>query len=151
MKYKIEDINFENITSREFENLCYDLLVKYNFHELIWREGGADSGRDIEAKISIETMLNIKDSKWFFECKHYTSGGVPPDELNSKIAWADAEQPDYLVLFISSYLTNGARAWLEKIIPQKHYIITIIEGEDLKNRLIKYPELIERYENTTYS
>lgn len=145
MKFNIEDIDFEKITPREFENLCYDLLVKYNFRNLIWRKGGADNGRDIEAKLTFSTMLNTKETNWFIECKHYTSGGVPPNDLNSKIAWADAEQPDYLVFFISSYLTNGARTWIEKIIPQKYYEITVIEGEDLKNRLIKYPELIERY------
>lgn len=145
MKFKTEDIDFDKISPREFENLCYDLLVKYNFRNLIWREGGADNGRDIEAKLTFSTMLNIKETKWFFECKHYTSGGVPPNDLNSKIVWADAEQPDYLVLFLSSYLTNGARTWIEKIIPQKYYEITVIEGEDLKNRLIKYPELVERY------
>lgn len=145
MKYRIEDIKFDEITPRQFENLCYDLLVKYNFRNLIWREGGADNGRDIEATLSFSTMLNNKETKWFIECKHYTSGGVPPNDLNSKIAWADAEQPDYLVFFISSYLTNGARTWIDKIIPQKQYDITIVEGEQLKNRLLKYPELIERY------
>ena len=49
MKYTKDDIRFAQITPKEFENLCYDLLVKYDFHNLIWRTGGADSGRDIEA------------------------------------------------------------------------------------------------------
>lgn len=145
MKYSIEDIKFDSITPREFENLCYDLLIKYNYHNLIWRQGGADNGRDIEATFSFNTMLKNRETKWFIECKHYTTGGVPPDDLTSKIAWADAEKPDYLVFIISSYLTNNARTWLDKIIPHKPYDITIIEGIELKNRLLTYPELIERY------
>ena len=145
MKYKFEDIDFKSITPREFENLCYDLLIKYNYHNLIWREGGADNGRDIEAKHSFNTMIKDKETIWFFECKLYNTGGVPPNELTSKVAWADAELPDHLVFFISSYLTNNARTWLEKIIKQKQYDIIVIEGEELKNRLLKYPELIERY------
>jgi hypothetical protein len=145
MKFKIEDIDFKGITPREFENLCYDLLIKYNYHNLIWREGGADNGRDIEAKHSFNTMIKDKETNWFFECKLYNAGGVPPNELTSKVAWADAELPDYLVFFVSSYLTNNARTWLEKIIEQKQYDITVIEGEELKNRILKYPELIERY------
>lgn len=145
MKYTLEEILFDDITPREFENLCYDLLVKYNFQNLIWREGGADSGRDIEATLNFNNSIKNSDTKWFFECKRYTSGGVPPDDLSSKLTWADAEQPDFLVFFISSYLTNGSRVWLDKIKTQKHYKILVIEGEDLKNRLIKYPELIERY------
>lgn len=85
MKYRVEDIDFSKITPKEFENLCYDLLVKYNYYNLIWREGGADSGRDIEAKHRYISMLKQKDTVWFFECKHYSSG-VPPVELMSKIA-----------------------------------------------------------------
>lgn len=145
MKYTLEDIKFDQITPRAFENLCYDLLVTYNFHNLIWREGGADNGRDIEGNYLFLNTIKNSETKWFFECKRYTSGGVPPDDISSKITWADAEQPDYLVFFISSYLTNNARTWLEKVIPQKQYEIVVIEGEDLKNRLLKYPELIERY------
>jgi hypothetical protein len=145
MKFQIEDIDYSKITPHEFENLCYDLLVKYNYRNLIWREGGADNGRDIEATMSFSTMILEKETKWFFECKHYTSGGVPPNDLSSKIAWADAEQPDYLILFISSYLTNNARTWLDKIKSQKTYAISVLEGEELKNRILKYPELVERY------
>jgi hypothetical protein len=145
MKYTKEDIQFEQISPRAFENLCYDFLVKYNFHNLIWREGGADSGRDIEANFTFSNTIKNKETKWFFECKHYNSGGVPPEHLNSKIAWADAELPNSIVIFVSSYLTNNARTWLEKIIPKKQYEIICIEGEEIKERLLNYPDLIERY------
>jgi Restriction endonuclease len=145
MKYIKEDIQFEQISPRGFENLCYDLLVKLNFENLIWREGGADNGRDIEASFTFKNTIKIKETKWFFECKHYNSVGVPPEHLNSKIAWADAELPNSLVIFASSYLTNNARTWLEKISHQKQYEIICIEGEELKQRLLNYPDLIERY------
>lgn len=144
MKYKIEDINFEKISPKAFENICYDLLVNYNFHNLIWRDGGSDNGRDIEGNSNYFNPFKNIEHKWFFECKHYSSG-VPPNDLSSKIAWADAEQPDFIVFFISSYITTGARTWLEKITPQKNYKIIVIEGVELKNKLVKYPDLIERY------
>ncbi len=145
MKYTKDDIHFEEISPRAFENLCYDLVVKYGFGNLIWREGGADNGRDIEAIYIFSNPLSPKGAKYFFECKHYTSGGVPPEHLNSKIAWADAELPNSLVIFTSSYLTNNARTWLEKLAPQKSYDIICIEGEELKERLVNYPEIVERY------
>lgn len=145
MRYAKEDINFEQISSRGFENLCYDLLVKYNFHDLIWREGGADNGRDIEANYTFNNTIRDRETKWFFECKHYISSGVPPEQLYSKVAWADAERPNSLVFFISSYLTNNARTWIEKILSQKQYEIIYIEGEQIKDRLLNYPDLIERY------
>jgi len=145
MKYNKDDIHFDKISPTAFENLCYDLVVKYGFTDLVWRKGGADDGRDIEANYIFNNSIKPKKTKYFFECKHYTSSGVPPEHLNSKIAWADAGNPDTLVIFTSSYLTNSSRAWLEKLAPQKHYEIICIEGEDLKERLINYPEIIERY------
>ena len=145
MNHTTAEIKFEEISPKSFENLCYDLLIKYNFSNIIWREGGADNGRDIEGTQTFSNQIRPIETKWFFECKHYTSGGVPPNDLTSKIAWADAELPDFLVIFISSYLTNNARTWIEKIAPQKPYEIIVIEGEDLKNRIVKFSELVETY------
>ncbi len=144
MNYTTNDIDFAQISHSEFERLCYELLLKYGYTELIWRQGGADNGRDIEGKIIFGTQLLQHQTKWFFECKHYTAG-VPPEQLNAKIAWADSEQPGYLVIFVSSYITNNARGWLENIQIQKAYQIIVIEGEDLKNRLIAFPKLVEQF------
>lgn len=62
MKYVKEDIQFDQISPRGFENLCYDLLVKYNFHGLIWREGGGDNGRDIEASFTFNNTIKTKET-----------------------------------------------------------------------------------------
>lgn len=145
MIYTVNDIAFEQLTPRDFEHLCYELLLRYGYQELIWRQGGADSGRDIEGTLLFSNHIHPKKTKWFFECKHYTSSGVPPAELNSKIAWADAERPDFLVIFASSYITKDARTWLEQIQSQKLYKIVVIEGPDLKNRLLQFPALIEQF------
>lgn len=144
MNYTKEDVKLASITPAEFENLCYDLLVKYNFQNLVWRKGGADQGRDIEGYYIANNPLAETKQKWFFECKHYKQG-VPPTELQSKIVWADARQPDYLVFFVSSYLSNSTRSWLNDIAQQKSYKIITIEGEDLKNRILAYSDLVERY------
>lgn len=144
MIFKKEDIKFETISPRAFENLCYDLIVKYGYTNVVWRKGGADDGRDIEAKLTFNNAIKPKQTKWFFECKHYTNA-IPPEHLNSKIAWADAEQPDFLTVFCSSYISNNARDWLEKISNSKNYEIIIMEGEEIKERLLNYPELIEQY------
>ena len=145
MIYSVADINFAQISPNEFERLCYELLLKYGYIELAWRQGGADNGRDIDGYLFFTNQLYQKKTKWFFECKHYTQSGVPPAELNSKIAWADAERPDYLVIFVSSYITVPARTWLNGIRATKNYDIVVIEGEEIKNRLIQFPELIEAY------
>lgn len=145
MIYTTDHIKFEKLTPNEFERLCFELLLKYGYTELTWRQGGADNGRDIEGLLNFSTQIIEKRTKWFFECKHYTNSGVPPAHLNSKIAWADSEKPSFLVLLISSYITTASRTWLEGIKSQKSYDIIIIEGDDLKNRLIKFPDLVERF------
>ena len=50
-----------------------------------------------------------------------------------------------LHMLISSYITTAARTWLEGIKSQKPYDIIVIEGDDLKNRLIQFPDLVERF------
>ncbi|MGO4289861.1 restriction endonuclease [Chitinophaga sp. RAB17] len=143
----IEDIQFDKISPAKFEELCFELLFRMNYRNIRWREGGADSGRDLEAEKEIELFgIQHFKEKWFFECKHYQNG-VPPAELNSKIAWADAERPDHLVFFVSSYLTNASRSWIEKIHP-KPYKIHVIEGKELKKILINFQDLIYRFFNT---
>jgi hypothetical protein len=145
MIYHVNDIDFSMVSPAEFERLCFELLLKYGYKQVIWRQGGGDNGRDIEGYYDFLNPISDNKTKWFFECKHYTSGGVPPEHLNSKIAWADAEQPSFLVIFVSSYITTAARTWLEKIRPQKRYHIVVVEGEELKKRVIQFSDLIERY------
>lgn len=145
MNYTEDDINFEKITANQFEEVIFDLLLRLGFRNLVWRQGGADSGRDVEGIYNtVNPLIEPYSEKWFFECKLYTEG-VPPEKLNSKIAWADAEKPKHLVFFVSSYLTNNAHTWLEKISPDKYYKIHIIESKYIKNLLLGFPEIVSRY------
>ena len=69
-----------------------------------------------------------------------------PETPNSKIAWANAGRLNYLVIFVSSYITNAARPWLADMKNQQPpYETIIIEGEILKSRLIQFPDLIEQF------
>ena len=105
MIYNEQDIDFQTITDRRFEELCFDLLLRLGFKGLTWRQGGADSGRDIEGRFHTTNPLTDNyDEKWFVECKRWTVG-VPITELDTKIAWADAERPKHLVIIVSSHIT----------------------------------------------
>ncbi len=145
MIYNEEDINFLKLTDVQFEEVCFELLLRLSYKRLVWRLGGADSGRDIEGQLATNNpLVGTYDEKWFFECKRYEAG-VPAEQLNSKIAWADAEQPKHLVFFISSYLSNNARTWLEKASVHKSYAIHVIEGKQLKQLLLGFPEIVAKY------
>lgn len=139
------EINFNLLSPTQFEELCFDLLMELGFRKLIWRQGGADSGRDIQGTREVSPVLvEPFEEVWFFECKRY-EGGVPPEALHSKIVWADAERPKHLVFFVSSYITNGARTWLESIGRDKPYRVHLIEGKQLQHLLSRSRNLIARH------
>jgi hypothetical protein len=138
-------IDFNQLTPDQFEELCFELIIKHGFTSITWRQGGADNGRDIEADFSISNgMLGTFSEKFFFECKKYEKG-VPPAELYSKIAWADAEKPQHIVFLISSYLTNNGREWIEKIKRDRFYKIHVIEGKTLSRILVQHDDIISKY------
>lgn len=139
------EINFQHLSDSLFEELCFDLLLDFGFEKLTLRSGGADSGRDIQGvKYINEQFIGSYYESWFFECKRYKSA-VNQDVLNSKINWADAEQPDHLVFIVSSYISNNTRTWLEKIALQRSYRIHIIEGKRLQHLLRSRPHIMRRY------
>src|SRR5438093_1024935 len=140
-----DDIDFSRLTDKTFEECCFDLLARLGFHDLEWRRGGADKGRDIEGRFPVSNLLvGSYPERWFFECKRY-SKGVPPAELNSKIAWADADRPDHLVFLLTSYLSTAAREWLEKQCSKKPYRIHTIDGKNLKQLLVKFPDVVRQH------
>lgn len=153
MIYAEDDINFDTLTDGEFEEMCLDLLLRLGFHSHIWRLGGADNGRDIEVNFSVvNPLVPSYTEKWFIECKRHSTG-INVTDLDTKIAWANAERPNHLVFITSSYLTNNTRVWLEKIIDlqKPFYKIHCIEGKALKYFLIKFQDITAKYFGDKYS
>jgi Restriction endonuclease len=143
--FEEKDIDFSRLSWKQFEELCYDVLVKYNFRSLIWRQGGADKGRDIEAQYeTTNSLVGLYTEKWLIECKHYDKG-ISVGVLAEKIEWAKAEKPDHFLVITNSYLTQSTRDWLEKLKVGWAVKVHVIEGKGLKQLLLKYPELIARY------
>lgn len=138
-------IDFKILTPDQFEELCFEIILRHGFSSVIWRQGGADNGRDIEAIFtSSNGIIGTFTEKYFFECKKYEKG-VPPAEIFSKIAWADAEKPQHLVFFISSYLSNNAREWIDKIKRDKYYKVHIIEGKEFAGLVAQHDDIVSKY------
>lgn len=145
MNFQDNDIKFEMLEWKDFEELCFDLLLKYNFHSLQWRQGGSDGGRDIEAKYThTNPLLGSYDEVWYIECKHYTNG-LNVRQLSDKLTLASVDQLDHFLLFTSSYLTKDTWEWLEKKRPQLNFKIHVIEYKTLKKKILAFPELISSY------
>jgi len=136
----------EKLDYVKFEQLCRDLIVAMEYSDVIWRQGGGDSGRDIEATLKRKHPDGITHSteKWFFECKKYSSG-ISVRDIDDKINWANAERADYLAFMSNSYLTNPCREYCKKEMETKR--LKILEWTDLKFRdiLFGFPDLCDYY------
>jgi len=112
-------INFDRLSSSEFEEFCFDLLQASRFVNVDWRKGTglktspADKGRDIVCdQQRSEPDGSRYFEKWFVDCKHFKKG-VPPKELQNLLAWAEAERPDVALFMVSNFLSNPAKDYLE--------------------------------------
>ncbi|RVT98470.1 hypothetical protein EOD41_16920 [Mucilaginibacter limnophilus] len=145
MAYQEDDIDFDRLDWKQFEELCYDILVRFRFHTMAWRQGGADHGRDIEARRTVtDTITSPYTEKWFIECKRH-SQGLPLDQVVEKINWARVEKAEHFLLIVSSYLTTATREWLEKARQTESFMIHTIEGKFLKQQLLLFPDIIVKY------
>jgi hypothetical protein len=111
-------LNFDSLDETEFEEFCFELLRQIGFVNVDWRKGTdlssspADSGRDIEAQRERVDFDGAKGfERWFVECKHQKKG-VPPNELQNLLAWANAERPDGVLFMVSGFLSNPSKDYL---------------------------------------
>lgn len=140
-----KDIDFSKIDWKTFEELCFDLLLKYHFHSVVWRKGGHDKGRDIEASFTVTNpIIGNFQEKWFIECKHHI-GGLKVTDISDKIEWALTEKANHFLLITNSHLTQSTREWLEKKREVLSCRVHELDGKLLKARLLAFPDLIIKY------
>jgi hypothetical protein len=141
MIYCDDDIDFTRLSGKRFEELCFDILARLGYYDLVWRQGGADNGRNIEGCLDVNnSLVGSYAEKWFFECKNHQAG-INVRDISDKIDWAKAEQADHFVLFSSSYLTNNAMTWLEKTKDRCTFNIHVITDKNLKNLILRYSDI----------
>lgn len=145
MNFRESDIKLDGMHWKEFEELCFDLLQKYQFFSLSWRQGGGDKGRDIEGVYSVtNSLVGQYPEKWFVECKHYKKG-VPPEQIEPKLNWAVAGRAQHFVLMTNKYPTVPATEFLKERQKKVDFKIHVIDGKKLKQRLLQFPDLIVKY------
>lgn len=146
-------MDFTNINSTQFEELCFELLQSIGCRNVNWRKGTgydnspSDSGRDIECEYyRYDTLLGeMIVEKWFIECKHYKSG-VSPNVLTGATQWAIAEQPDRLIIMTTSFLTNPCKEFLKKLNQQNKFKISYWEKPKIEKMLLGYKNLLRKYD-----
>lgn len=136
-----------------FENFCYELLQELGFRNLNWRKGTglnaspADSGRDIECYFE---KTDVDDSKylekWFIECKHHKKG-IPPKEIQGILTWAQAENPDVVLIIASQFFSNNTKDYLEKYKKENKpkFKIKTWEKPDLEKLCLSKTRLLNKF------
>lgn len=145
---------FENLTSTQFEDFCFNLLQLQGLENVDWRKGTnketspADNGRDIECEyLRYDNILQkTVIEKWFVECKHYKEG-VSPDKIQGALSWAQAERPNRLIIIASGFLSNPCKDFLKKYKNENKPIfeIEIWEKPQIEKQVKKYPNLLKKF------
>ncbi|MDW5552297.1 restriction endonuclease [Methanosarcina sp.] len=114
--------SFDQLSSTQFEEFCFELLGCLGFININWRKGTghtsspSDQGRDIECeRIVKELDGEVTIEKWFVECKHYISG-VSPDKIQSVLSWANSKRPDKVLVIASNFLSNQCKNYINEYI-----------------------------------
>ena len=142
-----------HLTDTEFENFCFDLLQSLDFVNLNWRKGTglqsspSDQGRDIQGQMLRKDIDGREHHEnWFVECKHYIKG-VPPEKIQGAITWANAHQPDVLLIIVSNFLSNPAKNYIEEYerTNKQKYRIKVWELKDLENITTGKNDICRKY------
>jgi hypothetical protein len=108
-----EKFRWDAIDDEQFEELVFKVLKSANPQQIEWRKGPGDKGRDIQVQFRRQGALGDDiDETYFVEVKHYQAG-VSPSAFEGSLAWASAEQPQVLLIVVSSHLTIPCREYLE--------------------------------------
>jgi len=149
----LNGLSFDDLSSEEFEEFIYDLMINLGFTYVGWRKGTgldaspADQGRDIEGVLQRKDVdgSTVSDH-WFVECKHHKKG-VSPDQIQNLLTWAEAEDPDVCVLAVSEFLSNPSKLYLDRYKTNRkpRFQIRTWERPDLQRLIAGKDTLLKKY------
>lgn len=146
-------LSFENLDATDFEEFCFDVLKQSGYVNVDWRKGTAkkaspsDRGRDVVAELERTDVDGLRyTERWFVDSKHYQKG-IPPEALQGLMTWAEAEQPDVVLVMASGYLSNPAKDWLDQYQKNRRppFRIRYWERPQLADIVTAHPDLIYKH------
>ncbi|NCB85661.1 MAG: restriction endonuclease [Bacteroidia bacterium] len=136
----------EKLTPTQLENLTLDLLQLLGLQNCVWRTPGRDGGRDIQGD-SIENDFSgyTRIESWYVDCKKYSTSVSWP-VVWEKLAYAESNSADVLLIVTSSSLSPQAIDEINRWnCGRKKPSVRFWNGTDLEKRLRIYPELLIKY------
>ena len=135
-----------SLSATEFENLVFDLVKSEGLRNCVWRTPGRDGGRDIQGDwIFDDFSSRTRNESWYVECKRYTASISWP-VVWEKLAFAQSNCADVLLVITNSSLSPQAVDELEKWNRSKNRpTLRAWGGHDLMHKLAEYPYLCVKY------
>ena len=104
-----EKFRWDAIDDEQFEELVFKVLKSANPQQIQWRKRPGDKGRDIQVQFRRQGGIGEEiDETYFVEVKHYQEG-VSSSAFEASLTWASGEQPQVLLIIVSSHLTTPYR------------------------------------------
>ncbi len=146
-------LDWDRLTDKDFEELCFVFLSKTGFENIEWfGQAGNDRGRDIKCtktQIILENFTKV--IQYLVQCKKWVSRPPEPEDLNDTIAWADAHNPDVLVIMVSNTLTGNTKDWIKLIQKKKAYSIILYEEINFKGFFDNHQDIYAKFFETKQS
>lgn len=145
----IKYLDFNLISQYEFVDLITDLLVKLKFKidgkEVIVSDFGVDI---IASSRNNNQLVGSFTTNWIIECKFYRSARIDLSTIKKLSQQLLTNFPNYNgILITNSLITSTSVETLEIIKKKEKVNIELVDGRKLKQLLLNFPELIERYFN----
>lgn len=144
-----------------FENLILDLLKRESY--IFWAKkvaltNEADNGRDLICKFNLkhknqtvkEDEIEVDYKKLIVQCKTNFITSKKQSIGKSDVDIADTifdYKPDGYMIVTNTQLTVRLTEYLETIEERENIYIDWWNKEDIEERLIRYPELVSKYDN----
>lgn len=139
-------IQFDRLGPDEFERLVVALLEKLRFFD-IEKNRPNDYGFDLLARTRARNPFGgIGTITWLVEIKFSKDSRADISslhQLSSRVEQSSIETNG--VLITNGQLTSTAREWVEENRKRKRTSITIVDGTQLREMLIRYPALVNQF------
>lgn len=136
-------MDFYTLTPATFEEMCFEYAKQiYNKDDyiLFHTRYTHDGGKDIETKFFDE----IHEYKIWAECKHHRRN-IGLEEIGKNVVLVIAHNINKIIFFSSSLIRDSAKKEIIHISRRLNFEVQFLDDTLLKNELIKYPELVNKY------
>jgi len=143
----VPNVDFNSLNPQNFRDLVFALLKNLHFKNIEKEKKISDYRYDITATTTYHDPFgNARDLNWLIEIKFYTESRADIQSLRQLSRYLINLPPNYNgILITNSQLTSTAKDWLQENERSERIRITIVDGVQLREILLKYEDLVEKY------